>query len=323
MIAGRDKTCIALGRSCYAIPLVVMIFGVIINAHQIVTFPGIINSTSPLPIQGPPMKKLLLLFALFTLAACATSPTGRSQLMLVSPDQAISSSREAYVQTLLPLQKEGKIDSNVATSKRIRFITGRIVAQAIILYPHTRNWDWSVKVIDDPEMVNAWCMAGGKMAIYTGLINKLHATDDELAEVMGHEISHALANHTAERMSIALATQMGLSGVAVATGDSVYKGAILSGSSLAAATAITLPNSRTSESEADQIGIELAARAGYDPRAAVTLWQKMAKVGGGSPPQFLSTHPSPANRQEKLRVLAQQMMPYYLNQAPRPVYQFR
>jgi predicted Zn-dependent protease len=269
------------------------------------------------------MKNLLLLLFLFALSACATSPTGRSQLMLVSPEEAISSSREAYVQTLLPLEKEGKVDSNAITSQRIRLITGRIISQAILLYPHTRNWEWSVKVIDDPEMVNAWCMAGGKMAIYTGLINKLNATDDEIAQVMGHEISHALANHTAEQMSIAMATQLGLSGVAVAAGDSVYKGAILSGTSLAAATAVTLPNSRTAESEADQIGIELAARAGYDPYAAVTLWQKMAKVNGGGPPQFLSTHPSPANRQQKLNILAGQMMDYYHGTSPRPVYQLR
>jgi predicted Zn-dependent protease len=269
------------------------------------------------------MKKLLILFVLFALSACATSPTGRSQFMLVSPEQAISSSREAYVQTLLPLQKEGKVDSNPITSKRIKLITGRIIAQAILLYPHTRNWEWSVKVIDDPEMVNAWCMAGGKMAIYTGLINKLKATDDEIAQVMGHEISHALANHTAERMSMALATQLGLSGVAVAAGNSVYSGAILTGSSLAAATAITLPNSRTSESEADQMGIELAARAGYDPRSAATLWIKMAKVGGAGPPQFLSTHPAPANRQERLNILARQMMGYYLDKSKRPVYQLQ
>ena len=266
------------------------------------------------------MNKLFILLLLFTLSACATSPTGRSQLMLVSPDEAISSSREAYVQTLLPLQKEGKVDSNARTSQRIRLITGRIIAQAVQLYPHTRNWDWSVKVIDDPEMVNAWCMAGGKMAIYTGLINKLNATDDEIAQVMAHEISHALANHTAEQMSMAMATQLGMSGVAIAAGDSVYKGAILSGSSLAAATAITLPNSRTAESEADRIGIELAARAGYDPRSAVTLWEKMAKVGGGGQPQFLSTHPSPANRQRTLRILANQMMGYYLEKYQRPVY---
>jgi predicted Zn-dependent protease len=243
--------------------------------------------------------------------------------MLVSPEQAISASREAYVQTLLPLEKEGKIDSNPQTTQRVKVITGRIIAQAIQLYPHTKDWEWSVKVIDEPETVNAWCMAGGKMAIYTGLINKLKATDDEIAQVMGHEIAHALANHTAERMSMALATQLGLSGVAIATGDNQYKGAIMSGSTLAAATAITLPNSRTSETEADRMGIELAARAGYNPHSAATLWEKMAKVGGSGQPQFLSTHPSPANRQQTLRNLAQQMMPYYQETYTRPVYQLQ
>jgi len=266
------------------------------------------------------MKKLLLLILLVILSACATSPTGRSQLMLISPEHAISASREAYFQTLSPLDKEGKIDSNPATSARIRNITGRLIAQAIKLYPHTKDWEWSVKVIDDPEMVNAWCMAGGKMAIYTGLIDKLEATDDEIAQVMGHEISHALANHTAERMSMAMASQLGLMGLAIATRDSDHPGAILSGSALAATLAITLPNSRASETEADIMGIEIAARAGYNPRAAALLWQKMAKVGGKTPPQFLSTHPAPANRQQNLANMVEQMMPYYLDQHERPVY---
>lgn len=266
------------------------------------------------------MKNWLCAILLFTLTACATSPTGRSQLMLVSPEQAISASREAYVQTLLPLEKEGKIDSNKVTAQRVRTITGRIIAQAVQLFPESRAWEWSVKVIDDPEMVNAWCMAGGKMAVYTGLLKKVQPTDDELAQVLGHEISHALANHTAERMSMALATQMGMMGVAMVAGDSEYANLALSGSALAAAMAITLPNSRTSESEADEMGIELAARAGYDPRAAVTLWQKMAKVNGSSPPQFLSTHPSPQNRQTTLKAHAKRVMPYYLRKGPRPVY---
>ncbi len=266
------------------------------------------------------MKNFLLLLLLVTISACATSPTGRSQLMLVSSEQAISASHEAYVQTLAPLRKKGQIDSDPATSARIKLITGRLIAQAIILYPHTRNWEWSVKVIDDPKMVNAWCMAGGKMAIYTGLINKLEATDDEIAQVMGHEISHALANHTAERMSVAIASQLGLTGLAIAAGDSNHGGAILTGSALAASLAITLPNSRASETEADIMGIEIAARAGYDPRAAITLWQKMSTVGGRNPPQFLSTHPSPANRRENLSRLAKQLMPYYLEQRARPVY---
>jgi predicted Zn-dependent protease len=268
------------------------------------------------------MKKLILAMFLLTISACATSPTGRSQLMLVSPEQAILASKEAYVQTLQPLEKEGRIDSNKVTSERIQLITGRIIAQAIQLYPHTRDWEWSVKVIDDPEMINAWCMAGGKMAIYTGLIDKLDATDDEIAQVMGHEIAHALANHTAERMSVAMASQLGLMGLALATSDSDYGSTILAGSSAAAAVAITLPNSRTSEEEADRMGIELAARAGYNPRAAAILWEKMAEANQGGPPQFLSTHPSPANRQQTLAAMVDEMMPYYLDDSKRPVYHF-
>ena len=270
------------------------------------------------------MKRWFIpIILLFTLTACATSPTGRSQLMLVSPEQAISASQEAYVQTLQPLQKEGKLDPDPATTARVREVTGRVIAQAIQLFPASRNWDWSVRVIDEPETVNAWCMAGGKMAVYTGLLNKVKPTDDELAQVMAHEVSHALANHTAEKMSMAMATQMGLMGVAVATQDSAYSGLAMSGGAMAAAMAITLPNSRTAETEADVIGIELAARAGYDPKAAVTLWEKMARVGGSSQPEFLSTHPSPGNRQAKLSALADKMMPYYLQPGLRPVYQLR
>lgn len=257
------------------------------------------------------------------LVACATSPTGRKQLMVVSPDQAISASREAYVQTLNPLAKDGKVDSDPRTVGRVRLITGRIIAQAIKEYPHTRDWDWSVKVIDDPDQVNAWCMAGGKMAVYTGLLNKVDPSDDELAQVMGHEIAHALANHTAEKMSVAMATQVGILGVAIATSRTEYGGLALAGAPLAAAVAVTLPNSRTAESEADRIGIELAAKAGYNPNAAATLWQKMGKVGGKNPPEFLSTHPAPGNRQETLSKLAPQMMKFYKPKEVKPIYKFK
>lgn len=252
--------------------------------------------------------------------SCTTSPTGRSQLLLVSPEQAIFASRQAYTQTLAPLQKDGKLDSNPGQVARVKLITGKVVAQAIKLYPQTSNWDWQVKVIDDPETVNAWCMAGGKMAIYTGLLNKVKPTDDELAQVMGHEIAHAVANHTAERMSVAMATQVGIMAAAIAAKDSRYKDLALSGMSLAAVYALQLPNSRTSEAEADRIGIELAARAGYDPNAAATLWEKMARVGGSTPPEFMSTHPDPANRQRTLRGLAPEMMPYYNERGERPVH---
>jgi predicted Zn-dependent protease len=251
------------------------------------------------------MPALLALLA----AACAVSPTGRRQLALVSEDSAIVASEEAYAMQIGELRKEGKIVSESSrVAQRVHAITGRLVAQATLLRPDTADWKWSVEVIDDPEMVNAWCMAGGRMAVYTGLIEKLDPTDDELAQVMAHEISHAVANHTAERMSVAIATNAGVALAGVLSEDAQRT---MTAAALAAALAIQMPNSRTAESEADEIGIELAAKAGYNPNAAITLWDKMANVAGNGPPQFLSTHPSPANRREKLAELAPQMMAYY------------
>ena len=175
------------------------------------------------------------------------------------------------------------------------------------------DWAWEVKVIDDPKTVNAFCMAGGKMAIYSGMWEKLKATDDEIAQVMGHEIAHALADHTRERMSIAMTSAAATTAAAVAitvAGGDDRAALALTGVQLASVVAIQLPNSREGEAEADQIGIELAARAGYDPKAAVTLWEKMGKEGGG-PPEFLSTHPSPQNRAARLAELGAQVAPLY------------
>jgi predicted Zn-dependent protease len=265
-------------------------------------------------------KPLLTLCVALLVAACATSPTGRKQLMLVSEDQAISASRQAYAQEMGKYQKEGKLVTDPRLLNRVRVITERLVGQAVKMRPDSAQWQWSVQVIDDPKTVNAWCMAGGRMAIYTGLIQKVDPTDDELAQVMGHEIAHALANHTAERMSTAMAANAGI----IAAGlMSDRPGQAMALAAAAATVAIKLPNSRTSENEADQIGIELAAKAGYDPRAAITLWQKMAKVGGGAPPEFLSTHPSDETRQQRLGALAPKMMPYYQSAGTRPTHPVR
>ena len=156
------------------------------------------------------------------------------------------------------------------------------------------------------------------MAIYSGLILKLEPTDDELAQVMGHEIAHALSAHTAEKMSVALATDLAVSAFAVTRDE---PGVALAGASLAAALAIKLPNSRIAETESDVIGIELAARAGYDPQAAVSLWEKMAKTSGdGGQFDFFSTHPAPEKRIQNLRKLVPKMMPYYQQEGARPVY---
>ena len=212
---------------------------------------------------------IALTLTILALAGCQTNPvTGRQQLMLVSESTAISESKAAYVALLQPLAKGGKIDSDPATVARVHEITSRLIAQAVKFRPETKDWEWSVKVIDDPKTVNAWCMAGGRMAIYTGLIQQIKPTDDELAQVMGHEISHALAKHTQERMSRAMAMQVGLGALAITQSNSEYANLTLTGAQAAAVVALELPNSRTAESEADRIGIELAAKAGYDPHAA-------------------------------------------------------
>lgn len=265
-------------------------------------------------------KRLLIITTLvLVVAACATSPTGRRQLMLVSEESAIVSSREAYLTTVKELDDAGKIEDGAAVIARVNTITGRLVTEAIKMRPDTADWEWSVVIIDDPETVNAWCMAGGRMALYTGLLEKVQPTDDELAQVMGHEISHALAAHTAEKMSMQIATSVGMAVVGVASDSKVA----LAGAALTAMLAVNLPNSRSAEKEADRIGIELAARAGYDPKAAATLWQKMGEVSGSGPPQFLSTHPAPENRQEKLTRLAVKMEQYYDPGAEHPVYQLQ
>lgn len=244
--------------------------------------------------------------AFLLLTACQTNPvSGRQQLVLVSEEQAQQASAQAYAQTLAEAQSKGQLNGDAALTARVKRITDRLVVQAGNMYPESRNWKWSIAVIDEPK-INAWVMPGGKMAIYTGIIQKLALSDDEIAQIMGHEISHALLGHGRERMSRAMATQSGL-----------QLGSILAGRDLSilapvATVALNLPNSRDAESEADRYGVELAARAGYDPRASISLWEKMGRASSGNqPPQFLSTHPAPGNRIQALQALVPRMMPIY------------
>ena len=248
------------------------------------------------------------------ISACATSPTGRRQLLLVSPVVAIEASAAAYVDTVSQLRDEQQLLNDPRLAARVRVTAGRVVAAAVTQYPHTADWDWSVALIDDPDTVNAWCMAGGRMALHSGIVYKLGLTDDELANVFGHEVSHAIANHTAERMSTALITEVGLLAVAANNDDPETRLAV----EVAAMLAVTLPNSRAGETEADRMGIELAARAGYDPAAGASLWLKMEEEGGSNPLQFLSTHPSPDNRREALLDLERQVRPLMPAAPPEP-----
>jgi predicted Zn-dependent protease len=264
------------------------------------------------------MRQRLVLLALFTAlgAGCQTVETtkegavgiDRDQRMMVSAEEVNAGSVKAYSQMMAEAQKKGVLDRNAAQVQRVRAITQKLIPQAAAFRNDTAKWPWEVHVVSIDE-VNAWCMPGGKMAIYSGLIDKLNATDDEIAAVMGHEIAHALREHARERISRQMGTQMavGIAGALFGIGD-LGQGI---GNAVADVT-LNLPNSRTHEVEADRMGVELAARAGYDPRAAISLWQKMAKAGGsGGGPKWLSTHPSHEDRLKDLQVYSARVMPLY------------
>src|SRR4051812_2067437 len=192
----------------------------------------------------------------------------RHQRMALSTEQVNAEAQKAYGQMMADAQKKGALDKDAAQVARVKAIVSRLIPQTATFRDDAAKWAWEAHVLSTEE-VNAWCMPGGKMAVYTGLINKLQATDDELAAVMGHEIGHALREHTREQMSqqALIQTGIGLGGALLGIGDL--------GQSLAGAVAqvtIELPKSRTAEKEADDIGVELAARAGYNPNAAITLW---------------------------------------------------
>lgn len=212
-----------------------------------------------------------------------------------------------YKETLGDAEKKQLLNRNPEAVGRVRAIAHRIIPQVGAFRPDARNWQWEINVISSKEL-NAWCMPGGKIAVYTGLIDQLQASDDELAQVMGHEIAHALREHAWERASRQAAAGLGMTIVGIALG--VGQDGIDLASTVYNVT-FQLPNSREHETEADRIGIELAARAGYDPRAAVTLWQKMAKASDGAPPKWLSTHPAAADREQDLRFYGEKVKPLY------------
>ena len=258
---------------------------------------------------------LLAVWALLT--SCAVSPTGRTQFIIISPDAAIIESEAAYMDTVRQLDDEDKLVGDPLTVARVARITGRLVSIAVADFPDSADWKWSVAIVDDTETVNAWCMAGGRMAVYTGLFDQLKLTDDEFAQIMGHEISHALANHTAERMSRAMATAAGMAVIGAASDNSRVA---MAGASVLANVALTLPNSRDAENEADVMGMVIATKAGYDPEAAVTLWQKMGDLNDERPAEFLSTHPAPENRQAALNVMIPRMLKINSDRTKAPIH---
>jgi predicted Zn-dependent protease len=256
------------------------------------------------------MKKTVILIGMFSLAmiySCATNPiTGKKNLNFVSNSELFPSSFQQYGTFL----KENKVITGTADAKRVETVGMKIKAAAekylaFLGQPeYLKEYQWEYKLVDNKE-VNAWCMPGGKIVVYSGI---LPVTKDEagLAAVMGHEVSHALANHGAQRMSAAQLQGIGAAGVALATGSQnaekqqmwqQYYG-------IGSQIGVMLPFSRSHETEADKIGLTLMAIAGYNPDQAITFWERMAsKSAGQAPPEFMSTHPSDATRIANLKAL--------------------
>ena len=248
------------------------------------------------------------------LAACQSVQTtqsgqvgvNRAQYMAVSAAEIEASSAKSYAAMVEQARATKALDTDPAMQARVQGIAGRLIPQTANFRADAPGWRWETHVFESGE-VNAFCMAGGKIGVYSGLIVKLRITDDELAAVMGHEIAHALREHVREQVSMQQAAKVPGLVLAIVTGEPGYADL----SDTIAQVGLTLPHSREAEREADHIGVELAARAGYDPRAAVTLWQKMGALGGGRPPEFLSTHPAPENRQQDLAQTSALVMPLY------------
>jgi len=235
---------------------------------------------------------------------CSKAPiTGRSQFIMVSPKQELALGYQSAKQVL---QKE-----KVSTDPQKNAMVKRI-GQRIANVSGQKSYVWEFFVIENDEQANAFCLPGGKVFVYTGLF-KYASNDDELAAVMGHEIGHALARHGAERMSAGQLQQMGgqvLGAVMQGRGNPQTTAMVMQAFGIGSQLGIMLPHSRTQEYEADNIGLVLSAKAGYNPQSALTFWEKFAK-SGKTPPEYLSTHPAPTNRIAKIKELLPQVMPIY------------
>jgi len=242
-----------------------------------------------------------------TAAADSGVRVHKPRLLLV-PESVVNDSAAAqYVQLKSQAAAQRVLNTSELPVRRVRAIASRLIPQGARFNGRSRDWPWEVNVIEAPT-VNAFCMPGGKIIVYTGLIERLQLSDDELAAVVGHEISHALLEHGRARMSEQLLSNVGVNLAAAYFGLSDVSTAALGRSTQ---LAVSLPYSCGQETDADLVGIELAARAGFDPRGAVNVWRKMATIGGSQPPQFLSTHPGHATRIHEIEANLPRVLPLY------------
>jgi predicted Zn-dependent protease len=259
--------------------------------------------------------RALLLILVGLLAGCATVQTtrpgaigvARRQQMMVSEEAVAGGAAKAYAAQLEAARQGGKLNADPALLARVRQVAGRLIPQTSVFRPEAPGWAWEIN-LQTTDDLNAYCMPGGKIMVYSGLVLKLDLSDAELAAVIGHEMAHALREHTRERVSRAYAQSLVLAGVAALAG--LGPGAVDVAARVSDVT-FGLPHSRGQEEEADVIGLELMARAGYDPRAAVEVWRKMAAIEKSAPPQFLSTHPASGSRIADLQQRIPTVAPLY------------
>ena len=267
------------------------------------------------------MKLFLLLLLLVASNAIAeTNPEGvevkKSRLLLLPASTVENSAAQQYGQLMRQAQQKNALNRDPRQVERLRDIARKLIPQSARFNKDAAKWRWEVNLISS-KTVNAFCMPGGKIAFFTGIIDALQLDDDEIATIMGHEIGHALLEHGRARMSEQVAKNFGISAVAA-----IFNLGQLSTEVLAqgANLAVSLPYARSQETDADLVGLELAARAGYDPRAAVAVWQKMSKLsqttGKGQPPQFLSTHPANDTRIRQIEANLPKVMPLYEKAKP-------
>jgi predicted Zn-dependent protease len=251
--------------------------------------------------RGPGRKTAAALVCAGLLAACQEAPiTGRHQLMLLPASQDAKLGLDAFQQ----IKQKEKVSNDPELNREIQEVGRRIAA--VSGHP---DWDWQFTLFQD-DVPNAFALPGGKVGVNTGLF-KVAKNEAQLATVLGHEVGHAIARHGAERMSQGMLEQLGAAAVGVGTGNAAYAQL----AAQAATLAIVLPYSRTQESEADHIGLILMAKAGYDPREAIKLWNNFQALGGSKQPEFLATHPSEGTRIQRLQELMPEALAIYEGKA--------
>ena len=262
------------------------------------------------------MKNFIIRSLVLVLLGCSTVPkTGRSQLELVPDGQMVSLGQSSYQQFL----SQNKLSTDAQKTAMVKRVSQRI-ANAVEQYLSQENrlkniegFNWDFNLVESKE-VNAWCMPGGKVVVYTGIL-PIAQDENGLAVVLGHEIAHAVAHHGNERMSQGLLAQLGGTALQVALAKKPQQTQQLFMTVFGAAANVgyLLPYSRLQESEGDYLGLIFMALAGYDPQAAVPFWKRMAEQGGGKPPEFLSTHPSDETRVKNLQKNMEEALSYYNN----------